>query len=212
VTSRVRFVDGPPPIGGPDDPRTKYVEPLQRLIARPGQWAEIASGPYGAINALASALRARQYWVPPGGWNFSMRGHRRGTGTITGDKFARATLYARYLGPEDHTGDPYRPYRVVGDALFDQWGQRLCPECETNALINNGGKYPSMCDPCGEAMAATIDAPHGDAMTYLKKRCRCRLCREAGTERNRENGRRRDARVKAEKIANRVTRYMGGAS
>lgn len=85
-----------PSIGGPQDPRSHYVEALRPLIAHPGRRAVIKSGTPSACNQTATNLRHGGAWTPEGHWEFAVRTFRRGV--HVGDMNV-ARLYARYLGP-----------------------------------------------------------------------------------------------------------------
>jgi len=154
------------------------------LVERPGEWAEVYSGTPGGAHQAANALRLRQYWVPPGAWDFTVRSFRRGHGSISRDSQPMAVIYARYLGTDEPA------FRNLTEALnhsknavWDQHGRRLCPVCERRPLIKEPiGGYPSACDPCSWAMAVP-GVPHGRVASYRHAGCRCPECRRA----NREN-------------------------
>lgn len=183
---RVRFVDSPPPIGGPQDPRAVWMERLQLLTERPGEWAEVYSGTPSACHQAANALRLRQYWVPPGGWDFTVRTFRRGHLAIARDNHPRAVLYARFRGEDDYPWNNLTAaFNHSADAVWDQHGRRVCPVCEREPLVLAGrGAYPSMCDRCSNE-AAIPDAQHGTEAAYRHKGCRCVECRRAAREADR---------------------------
>jgi hypothetical protein len=139
------WVDEVPPIGGPLDPQAVYVERLRPLLAEPGRWAIIKSGTAASCHGAAQALRLRQYHVPLGQWEFTVRTFRRGVHIGRG---GTANLYARYLGPDEDYA-PLSGY-VARDALFDEQGRRICPSCEEllRRPKKHGGPYPKMCDEC----------------------------------------------------------------
>lgn len=175
----VRFVESPPPIGGPQDPRSVWMSRLRPLVERPGEWAEVYSGTPSACHQAAQALRLRQYWIPPGAWEFTIRSYKRA-------RESTAVLYARYLaddGPLFRTRS--EAYNHSEDALWDEQGRRICPMCERNPLIKEPiGSYPHACDSCSWAMAVP-GIPHGRVASYRHAGCRCPDCRRA----NRENER-----------------------
>lgn len=179
MKQRVRFVDAPPPIGGPQDPRSIWFDRLAFLLERPGEWAEVYTGTPSGCHQAAGALRTRQYHVPPGDWDFTVRSFRRGHLAFHRDAHSMAAIYARYNGTDGGPPNRYAAWHLAADAVWDTFGRRLCPVCERNALIRDAGRYPLMCDKCGEDMAAGIDAEHGTEQTYMKKGCRCRPCRDA---------------------------------
>ncbi len=130
----------PPPIGGPQDPRAKYVELLRPLLSQVGRWAVIKSGTPSAMNQTAMCLRNRTWHVPPGRWEFTVRTFRRGV--HVGDLNV-AQIYARYLGPGNNG------YMVSDEAVFDEDGHRVCEECGARLSLHpNGGKWPRKCDLC----------------------------------------------------------------
>lgn len=133
----------PPPIGGPQDPRAVWMERLRPLMAEPGRWAIIKSGLPSTCQQTATALRNRQWNVPPGGWEFTVRTFRRGV--HVGDMNA-AQLYARYLGPEDNA-----PIGVSPDRELDGEGYRICEDCKERLPHPGVGKWPKKCDDCWKA-------------------------------------------------------------
>lgn len=166
------------------------MERLRLLTERPGEWAEVYSGTPSACHQAANALRLRRYWVPPGGWDFTVRTFRRGHLAFLRDSHPRAVLYARYLGPEI---EPWKNLTEAlnhsADAVWDQYGRRICPVCEKRPLLptNVGygaGSYPSMCDHCSNASAAQ-GIEHGTEASYRHKGCRCIPCRTAARKAHR---------------------------
>lgn len=196
-TQRVRFVEEPPPISGPQDPRAVWMERLRLLVERPGEWAEVYSNTPSACHQAANALRLRQYWIPPGGWDFTVRSFRRGHLSYERDNHVRAVIYARYNGPDaDAWSSATAAWNHGADAIWDQYGRRLCPSCEKRPLIlcnesPGSGSYPSMCDECSHA-AAIPGVNHGTEAAYRHQGCRCPDCRQAAREahRNRQNAKR----------------------
>lgn len=139
----------PPPIGGPQDPRAKYVEMLRPLMLEPGRWAVIKSGTPSSMNQTATKLRERIWNMPPGQWEFTVRTFRRGH--HVGDMNV-AQLYARFIGPD---GDMFSrtwhgmSYRVRAGTVFDEWGYRICPDCGDRLVQSpRGGSWPKKCDAC----------------------------------------------------------------
>lgn len=180
MKQKVRFVDEPPPLGGPQDPRAVWMDRLRLLVERPGEWAEVYSGTPGACHQAAAALRLRQYWIPPGGWDFTVRSFRRGHLAFVRENYAVGVLYARYLGPDADAATSWTAeYNHSADAVWDQYGRRICPVCEKRPLILEGrGSYPHACDECAYANALP-GVEHGTANAYRKKGCRCPDCRHA---------------------------------
>lgn len=131
----------PPPIGGPQDPRSVYMERMRLIRERPGEWALIRSGSPSAMHQTAGKLRQRQYHIPPGQWEFRVRTFRRGV--HVGDMNV-ANLYCRYLGEEEIVPYQQSPHGVIGEN-----GQRVCPDCGADLVRRNKrGKYPLLCDEC----------------------------------------------------------------
>lgn len=132
----------PPPIGGPQDPRAVWVERLRPLTKEPGRWALVKSGTPSAMNQTRTALQSRQWNVPPGRWEFTVRTFRRGV--HVGDMNI-ANLYARYLGPGDNA-----PIGVAADRVLDDEGNRLCEDCGARLSHpgDKGGKWTRKCDLC----------------------------------------------------------------
>lgn len=198
----VRFVKEPPPIGGPQDPRASWMERLRLVIERPNEWAEVYSGTPSACHQAAAKLRLRQYHVPPGGWDFTVRSFRRGHQALKREDYTLAVLYARYLGPDAEAFTNYTAaYTHAHDAVWDQLGRRICPKCERTPLDPPvlGGRYAAMCEVCSEASALT-GVEHGTDYTYRRKGCRCPDCRKAGREANRR------------RILNRLSRATEGGA
>lgn len=132
----------PPPIAGPRHPQAIYIEILRRVLERPGEWALIRSGSVDAMHGAAQRLRLRQYHVPPGLWEFSVRSFRRGVHVGRG---GTANLYARYLGDEAQHDSPY----ISQSAVFDEEGRRVCPRCGTSLVKPSKlGPWPRFCETC----------------------------------------------------------------
>src|SRR5689334_17592231 len=100
----------PPPIGGPQDPRSKWMEVLRPLMKEPGRWAIVKSGLPSTMNQAATTFRNRQVHIPPGEWEFTVRTFRRGV--HVGDMNV-AQVYARYIGP-------WEPYEPLGEGYWVQ--------------------------------------------------------------------------------------------
>lgn len=198
MKQKVRFVDAPPPIGGPQDPRAIWMERLRLVVERPGEWAEVYSGTPSAVHQAAGALRLRQYHIPPGGWDFTVRSFRRGHLALRREDHVVAVLYARYLGPDadDAVFSLSRAYTHAADAVWDQYGRRICPVCERNPLkaANPPGSYPSMCDDCAYERA-TPGVTHGTDSAYRHGGCRCPDCRSAASAAQRDRNRRKRAQT-----------------
>lgn len=148
----------PPPIGGPTDPRAKWVEVLRPLMLEPMRWAVIASGTPSSVNQLANALRTRQWNIPPGEWEFTVRTFRRGH--HVGDMNV-CQLYARFRGGQtDQTWSPEGwhglTYKIRDGVVFDEWGYRVCPDCGDRLTLHaHGGSWPTKCDACWDRIEQT---------------------------------------------------------
>ncbi len=189
----MKFVDAPPPIGGPEDPRSVWMERLRYVTERPGEWAEVYSGTPSACHGARESLRLRRYWIPPGGWEFTVRSFRRGHLSFSRTDHVVGVLYARFLGidAEDQPKRWTDDVNVSPDALWDQCGRRICPVCERRPLENeHGGSLPHACDPCSRA-AAVPGVNHGTAAAYKHGGCRCPDCRAANREAQRIIAKRR---------------------
>lgn len=198
MKQRVRFVDAPPPLSGPQDPRAVWMQRLSLLVERPGEWAEVYSGTPAAVNQAAAKLRLRQYHIPPGGWDFTVRSFRRTHLAFRREEYVTAVLYARFLGPDEEAFSGSAAAFTASDAVWDQYGRRICPVCERNPLVLTGppGAYPSMCDEC--AWASAVDGvEHGTEAAYKHGGCRCPDCRGANREAVRT---RRDRQALAETV------------
>jgi hypothetical protein len=133
----------PAPRSGPEHPGARYVEVLRRVRTRPAEWALIKAGKPEAVYATATALKLRQWHVPPGDWEFTVREFRRGV--HVGGSHRMAQLYARYMG-----GDPEFPMGTVSvRARFTATGRRACTRCG-KALVrkSNRGPWPVFCERC----------------------------------------------------------------
>lgn len=149
------WVDEVPPIGGPLDPQSTYVERLRPLVSNPGRWAIIKSGTPSNMAQTARALRLRQYHVPPGRWEFKVRSFRRGVhvGSST-----TANLYARFLDNDGHKGPGVGIGYISKGAAYNESGHRVCPDCGTRLerpYVENTegdrvhqGAWPAKCDDC----------------------------------------------------------------
>lgn len=138
----------PPPIGGPQDPRSVWMERLRPLVAHPGKWAVVKSGLPSTCNAIANQLRLRQRHVPPGEWEFTVRTFRRGV--HVGDRSV-GQIYARYIGPNlDGIS-----WTVSAYAAWDDDGRRVCPDCGAvlPAPAQRGGPYSRKCADCWTRIA-----------------------------------------------------------
>jgi hypothetical protein len=109
-------------------------------MKHPGRWAQVKTGLPSTVHQTANALRVRQWNIPPGEWEFTVRTFRRGV--HVGD-LNIASLYARYIGP-----DEVLPYTVAQDAQFDVDGYRVCPECNVRLQRPERGPWPKKCDAC----------------------------------------------------------------
>lgn len=157
----------PPPIGGPQDPRSYWMERLRPLVEHPGRWAVIKSGLPSTINQAANMMRTRQVHIPPGEWEFTVRTFRRGV--HVGDMSA-CQLYARFVR-EWEEGEGFKPYPWSKDKMFNDAGERVCPDCGTPLRVPEGsGKWDDRCDDCWQKLAET----NVDVRKYLKKRARFR--------------------------------------
>lgn len=145
----VRFVENPPALGGPEDPRSLWFQRLALVAERPGEWAEVYSGTRSACHQAAQRLRLRRYHVPPGAWDFTVRSFRRGHLALNRDSDSRAILYARYRGLDEDAFSEQAVDRHREGALWDQYGRRICPVCEHTPLpIPTAGPYVRMCEDC----------------------------------------------------------------
>lgn len=148
----VRFVENPPALGGPEDPRSLWFQRLRLVAERPGEWAEVYSGTRSACHQAAQRLRLRRYHVPPGAWDFTVRSFRRGHLALHRDSESRAILYARYRGLEEEAFSDAAVDRHRQGAVWDQYGRRICPVCEREPLpIPDAGPYVRMCHGCRDA-------------------------------------------------------------
>lgn len=140
----------PPPIGGPQDPRSVWMERLRPLVKHPGRWAIVKAGTASSCHQTANQLRLRQLHVPPGLWDFTVRTFQRG---VHGDRHA-GQIYARFRGcPDDWEDQWVREARGCApskDVAFDDEGRRVCPNCHVNVLHAPAGAYPTRCDSCWE--------------------------------------------------------------
>ncbi len=143
----VQWAD-PPPIGGPQDPRAVYMERLRLVMKQPGRWALVRSGSPSAMHQAAGALRLRQYNIPPGEWEFTVRTFRRGV--HVGDMNV-ASIYARYMGDDDTAWRQYMQMRGIVDsaAEWNEEGDRACPRCGDKLVRQHGARrWPIYCDDC----------------------------------------------------------------
>lgn len=92
MESRELVWEDPPGTNRGRGRRGKWLDALEPLMSRPGEWARILDTPTAThAHNQARNLASRHVAIPPGEWEFTGRRLDDATGAV----------YARYIGPED---------------------------------------------------------------------------------------------------------------